>query len=99
MSRLILSSYFRVASILLGKLRYLHMVAIEQVARSVFHGCDGQPVTNLRLHQAQLGLRQFRLSFEREENRLRAQSVLALLGLQILLRQVQSNFRGLHANF
>lgn len=42
----------RSASSLLGKLCHLHMVAIEQAARGVFHGGDSKPVTDLRLHQA-----------------------------------------------
>jgi len=37
---------------LLRKLCHLHIVAIEQVARSVLHRRDSKPITNLCLHQA-----------------------------------------------
>lgn len=37
---------------LLGELRHLYIVAVEQVAGGVFHGGDSEPITDLRLHQA-----------------------------------------------
>ena len=46
----------------------LHLVVFEERARRVLDASDGQPVSDIRLHQTQLRLRQLVLGIQHEED-------------------------------